>query len=67
MLFRSELRRAPVVEGSFNLGTLTDTLSEFAEGKTPVWWWVLFLPAAFAATVIFPTCLFYQVFTGVGV
>ena len=25
------------------------------------------LPAAFAATVIFPTCLFYQVFTGVGV
>ncbi len=63
----AELRRAPVVEGRFTLGSLTDTLSEFAEGKTPVWWWVLFLPAAFAATVIFPTCLFYQVFTGVGV
>jgi molybdopterin-containing oxidoreductase family membrane subunit len=62
----AELRRAPVVEGSPNLGALTDKLSEFAEGKTPRWWWILFLPAAFAATVIFPTCLFYQVFTGVG-
>jgi molybdopterin-containing oxidoreductase family membrane subunit len=63
----AELRRAPVVEGRPNLGALTDKLSEFAEGKTPRWWWILFLPAAFAATVIFPTCLFYQVFTGVGV
>ena len=63
----AELRRAPVVEGRPNLGALTDKLSAFAEGKTPVWWWILFLPAAFAATVIFPTCLFYQVFTGVGV
>jgi molybdopterin-containing oxidoreductase family membrane subunit len=62
-----ELRRAPVVEGNPSLGALTDKLSEFAEGKTPRWWWILFLPAAFAATVIFPTCLFYQVFTGVGV
>ena len=63
----AELRRAPVVEGRPNLGALTDKLSAFAEGKTPVWWWILFLPAAFAATVIFPTCLFYHVFTGVGV
>ena len=62
-----ELRRAPVVEGHPNLGVLTDKLSAFAEGKTPVWWWIFFLPAAFAATVIFPVCLFYQVFTGVGV
>jgi molybdopterin-containing oxidoreductase family membrane subunit len=63
----AELRRAPVVEGNPNLGALTDKLSAFAEGKTPRWWWMFFLPAAFAATVIFPTCLFYQVFTGVGV
>ena len=63
----ADLRRAPVVEGRPNLGALTDKLSAFAEGKTPVWWWIFFLPAAFAATVIFPTCLFYQVFTGVGV
>ena len=63
----AELRRAPVVEGNQGLGWLTDKLSAFAEGKTPLWWWILFLPAAFAATVIFPVCLFYQVFTGVGV
>jgi molybdopterin-containing oxidoreductase family membrane subunit len=63
----AELRRAPVVECSGGLGVVTDKLSEFAEGKTPVWWWIFFLPSAFAATVIFPTCLFYQVFTGVGV
>ena len=62
-----ELQRAPVVEGNKGLGWLTDKLSVFAEGKTPRWWWILFIPAAFAATVIFPTCLFYQVFTGVGV
>ena len=63
----AELRRAPVVEGNQGLGWLTDKLSAFAEAKTPVWWWIFFIPAAFAATVIFPTCLFYQVFTGVGV
>lgn len=63
----AELRRAPVVEGNLGLGWLTDKLSAFAEGGIPLWWWCLFLPAAFAATVIFPVCLFYQVFTGVGV
>ena len=60
------LQRAPVVEGNQGLGWLTDKLSVFAEGKIPLWWWIAFLPAAFAATVIFPVCLFYQVFTGVG-
>jgi molybdopterin-containing oxidoreductase family membrane subunit len=63
----AELGRAPVVEGNQGLGWLTDKLSMFAEGNTPIWWWTFFIPAAFAATVIFPTCLFYQVFTGVGV
>ncbi len=63
----AELRRAPVVEGNPDLGVLTDKLSAFAEGKTPIWWWIFFLPAAFCATVVFPVCLFYQVFTGVGV
>ena len=63
----AELRRAPVVEGNPGLGVLTDKLSAFAEGKTPLWWWIFFLPTAFLATVVFPVCLFYQVFTGVGV
>ena len=63
----AELNRPPVIEGNQGLGWLTDRLSAFAEAKVPLWWWILFLPAAFAATVIFPTCLLYQVFTGVGV
>ena len=63
----AELRRSPVVEGNKGLAWLNDHLCAFAEGKTPLWWWAMFIPAAFAATVIFPTCLFYQVFTGVGV
>ena len=50
----AELRRAPVVENNQGLGWLTDKLSAFAEGKTPLWWWILFIPAAFAGTVIFP-------------
>jgi molybdopterin-containing oxidoreductase family membrane subunit len=63
----AELRRAPVVEGNQGLGWLTDKLAAFAEAKVPRWWWFFFIPAAFSATVIFPMCLFYQVFTGVGV
>jgi molybdopterin-containing oxidoreductase family membrane subunit len=62
-----EFRRAPVVENNPGLGRLTDKLSAFAEGKIPRWWWVLFLPSVFCATVLLPTCLFYQVTTGVGV
>jgi molybdopterin-containing oxidoreductase family membrane subunit len=62
----AELRRAPVVEGNQGLGWLTDKLSAFAEAKIPLWWKILFGIAAFCATVVFPVCLFYQVFTGVG-
>lgn len=63
----AELRRAPVVEGNQGLGWLTDKLCAFAEAKVPWWWKILFAVAAFCATVVFPVCLFYQVFTGVGV
>jgi molybdopterin-containing oxidoreductase family membrane subunit len=62
----AELQRAPVVEGNQGLGWLTDKLSAFAEAKIPLWWKILFGIAAFCATVVFPFCLFYQVFTGVG-
>ncbi|HEX7653118.1 MAG TPA: NrfD/PsrC family molybdoenzyme membrane anchor subunit, partial [Verrucomicrobiae bacterium] len=63
----AELRRAPVVEGNQGLGWLTDKLSAFAEAPIPLWWKILFAISAFCATVVFPICLFYQVFTGVGV
>lgn len=63
----AELQRPPVVENNQGLGWLTDKLSAFAEGKIPLWWILMFLPAAFCATVVLPFCLFYQVTTGVGV
>ena len=56
-----------MVDGNHGLGWLTDKLTAFAEGKTPLWWWILFLPAAFCAAVVLPTMLIYQVSTGVGV
>ena len=62
----AELRRAPVVENNRGLGALTDQLVKFAEGKAPRWWWILFIPSAFCATVIFPAALIYQVSVGVG-
>jgi molybdopterin-containing oxidoreductase family membrane subunit len=62
----AELRRAPVIENNRGLGVLTDQLSKFAEGKVPRWWWILFIPSAFCATVIFPAALIYQVSVGVG-
>ena len=55
------------MENNRGLGWLTDKLSAFAEGKTPLWWWILFLPAAFCATVLLPAMLIYQISTGVGV
>ena len=45
---------APVLENNRSLGWLTDKLTAFTEGKTPLWWWILFLPAAFCATVVLP-------------
>src|SRR5580658_2375995 len=62
----AELRRmTPVPQQS--LGWLTDKLTEFNEGKTPLWWWMLFLPAAFCAMVVLPGMLTYKISTGVGV
>jgi molybdopterin-containing oxidoreductase family membrane subunit len=63
----AELQRAPIVENNRGPGWLTDKLSTFAEGKTPLWWWILFVPAMLGATVLLPAMLIYQVSTGVGV
>lgn len=61
-----ELRRMePVPKQS--LGWLTDKLTEFNEGKTPLWWWICFLPTAFCAAVVLPVMLAYKISIGVGV
>ncbi|MGH8024368.1 MAG: NrfD/PsrC family molybdoenzyme membrane anchor subunit, partial [Limisphaerales bacterium] len=61
-----ELRRmTPVPRQS--LAWLTDRLTAFNEGKTPVWWWMLFMPTAFCAMVVLPVALIYKISVGVGV
>ncbi|HUA68354.1 MAG TPA: NrfD/PsrC family molybdoenzyme membrane anchor subunit, partial [Candidatus Saccharimonadales bacterium] len=62
-----ELRRGPQAPYQRGLGWLTDHLTAMPEGKTPLWWWILFLPAAFCAAVVLPTMLVYLISTGVGV
>ena len=61
------IARAPIVANNRGPGWLTDKLSSFAEGKTPLWWWIMFVPAVLGATVLLPAMLIYQVSTGVGV
>ena len=63
----AELRRAPVVEGNRGLGWLTDKLSAFAEGKTPLGGGFCSCRRRFARRWFCPTCLIYQISTGVGV
>ncbi|HEY1663095.1 MAG TPA: NrfD/PsrC family molybdoenzyme membrane anchor subunit [Verrucomicrobiae bacterium] len=62
-----ELRRSPNIIGNQGLGWLTDRLTAFNDGKTPLWWWVAFAPAAFCAAFVLPGMLAYQISTGVGV
>src|ERR1017187_5434614 len=62
-----ELRRPKLVPSERGLGGLTDHLTAFAEGKTPRWWWILFVPAAFFAAIVLPSMLIYQISTGIGV
>jgi len=62
-----ELRRPKLVPGERGLGGLTDHLTAFAEGRTPLWWWIMFVPAALLAAVVLPAMLIYQISTGVGV
>ena len=63
----AELRRGLQVPAHRSLGWLTDQLTAMPEGKTPLWWWVLFIPAAFCAAVVLPSMLIYLISTGVGV
>ncbi|HEY3761037.1 MAG TPA: NrfD/PsrC family molybdoenzyme membrane anchor subunit [Verrucomicrobiae bacterium] len=62
-----ELRRSPNIIGNAGLGWLTDKLTAFNEGKTPLWWWIAFFPAAFCAAVVLPGILTYKISVGVGV
>lgn len=61
-----ELQRTPLVAHDRQLPWITQAVSEIVEGRTPKWWWVLFLPLAALACVGL-LCIGYQISNGVGV
>jgi molybdopterin-containing oxidoreductase family membrane subunit len=61
-----ELERVPLVGSNRKFPWITQAVSEIVEGRTPKWWWLLFLPlASLAAFGLF--CIGYQISNGVGV
>jgi Ni/Fe-hydrogenase subunit HybB-like protein len=61
-----ELVRQPLILNRRPLGWISDKISEVAEGKTPKWWWALFVPSFLIMVVCFSMVL-YLMSTGVGV
>ncbi len=61
-----ELQREPLVLNKRPLGWISDQIAGIAEGKTPFWWWALFIPSVIIMCVG-ASMIAYQVSTGVGV
>lgn len=61
-----ELARPPLVQNQRNLGWISDRVAGIVEGKTPLWWWIAFVPSVLALMLL-GAMLLYQISTGVGV
>ena len=61
-----ELQRQPLVLNKRPLGWISDQIAGIAEGKTPKWWWLAFIPS-FIIMNVGAAMIAYQVSTGVGV
>ena len=61
-----ELERQPLILNQRPLGWLSDQISGVAEGKTPKWWWIAFVPSFIIFLVCF-AMVTYLMATGVGV
>jgi Ni/Fe-hydrogenase subunit HybB-like protein len=61
-----ELERQPLVLNQRPFGWLSDHIAGVAEGKTPKWWWIAFVPSFILMVVCF-SCVAYLISTGVGV
>ncbi len=61
-----DMPRKPLVLNNRDFHWVTEKICGIAEGKTPTWWWVLFLIALFMASFT-GVGLVYLVSTGVGV
>jgi Ni/Fe-hydrogenase subunit HybB-like protein len=62
----AELQREPLVTRQRSLGWISDAIAGVAEGKTPMWWWMAFVPSVTLMTVCFSLIL-YLMSVGVGV
>ncbi len=61
-----ELERVPLVTNDRKHTWITDKVSSIVEERTPLWWWVAFLPCSLIALIgLF--CIGYQISNGVGV
>jgi Ni/Fe-hydrogenase subunit HybB-like protein len=61
-----ELERQPLVLNQRPFGWISDHIAGVAEGKTPLWWWIAFVPS-FTLMVVCFSCVGYLISTGVGV
>ena len=62
----AELERQPLILNQRPFGWLSDHIAGVAEGKTPRWWWMMFVPS-FTLMVVCFSCITYLLTTGVGV
>ena len=61
-----ELVRVPLVTNERKFTWISDKVSAIVESRTPLWWWVAFLPCSLIA-VFGLLCIGYQISNGVGV
>ena len=62
----AELKRLPLVENQRSIGWISDQVAAIIEGKTPVWWWVAFIPSVLLMSLL-GAMLIYKSSVGVGV
>jgi len=62
----AELERQPLVLNRRPFGWISDHIAGVAEGKTPLWWWMAFIPS-FIILCVGAMCVTYLISTGVGV
>ena len=60
------ITRKPLVLNNRSAAWVTDNISKIVETRTPVWWWILFIPCSLTA-MFGLLCIGYQISTGVGV
>jgi molybdopterin-containing oxidoreductase family membrane subunit len=61
-----ELARIPLVANQRGLGWISNKIAGVAEGKTPLWWWIAFVPSSMLACLLL-AMVCYLISTGVGV